>query len=72
MNIGFFITGGIPNELKSLVKRIHAANPYIGLFDNLKERGNGPSGGSNEFKESDFMSSGRADNANVQLKVLLK
>ena len=64
MNIGFFITGGAPNKLKSLVKRIHATNPCIGLLDNLKERGNSPSGGSYEFEESDFVGIGRADAKN--------
>jgi hypothetical protein len=71
MNIGFLITGGVPNKLKSLVKRIHATNPYVGLFDNLKKRGNSPSGGSNKFKESYFVGSVGTYDANFQLKILL-
>ena len=70
LNAGFFITNRVADQLKSFMICIDATNPRIGLFDNLKERCGGPSGGGNEFKESDFMGGGRADNADVQFKVL--
>lgn len=68
MNIALVIAGRVANQLKSLVICIHATNPCIGLFNNLEERWDGPTFGHNEFKESDFMGCGRADNADVQFK----
>lgn len=64
-------SAGVTNHLKSFNVCIHATDPYIGFFNNLKERCNGPSCGSYEFKESDFMGICRADDADFQFKILL-